>query len=319
MHRRRRLLPVVQRRSPATRRLLRRLLPLAALAFAFAPGASAVLDESDDLVARPDGGLAPEPPSPGARRALLDLYAPVVLLAPGERALPAQVEWYLARSRLVEPEGGGAVIPARLGGRQAPRLKPAPGALGGSADPADWTAYGHVYRAADGGVLVQYWFFYAYNQFHGFGDHEADWEHVTVRVGPEGRPRGAWYSRHDRNAPGVWVAWSALPREGSHPVVLSARGSHASYVRPGTLAWYDEACPTVRPEQAAERGCRVWRSWSGATGGVEDLGSRDAPGVPWLAWPGRWGDEGGVGDDGAGPPGPAFQPGWCSMGSPDCS
>jgi hypothetical protein len=295
-----------------------RLLLLAALAFAVAPGAPAEQDDGEGMLPAPAAGTASEPLDSGARQSLLDLYAPLVLLARGERALPAQVEWYLARSRLERP-GRGAVVTAKAGGREAPRLRPARSALGGSADPADWTVYGHVYRAADGGVLVQYWFFYPFNKFHGFGDHEADWEHVTVRIGPEGRPRGAWYSHHDDNAPGAWIGWSALPREDTHPVVLSALGSHACYARRRDVAWYDEVCPTARPERAEAQGCRVWRSWSGATGGVVDLGTLEEPATSWLAWPGRWGAEGGVGDDGAGPPGPAFQPGWCSRGAAGCS
>ncbi len=243
----------------------------------------------------------------------------MVLLAPGERALPAGVEWYLARARLERPDGP-TVLTASVGEpARTERLRPTPAARSGSALPADWTVYGHAFRAADGGVLLQYWFFYAYNAFHGFGDHDADWEHLTVRIDPAGRPLGAWYARHDENAPGVWTAWESLHREGVHPVVLSARGSHASYSRPDEVNWFDSACPTAEVERAAERGCRVWRTWAGSTGGVADLGSRQAPGARFLLWPGRWGADGGIDDLEGGPPGPAFQPGWCSGGAPSCS
>lgn len=297
--------------SRADRRGVAVLLAAVGLAVAFTPGRSVEVDDGDLMVARAEGGPAAEPLAPWGRRTLLDLYAPLVLLAPGERALPASAEWYMARARVM-PERAGVVVTASTRSRDLPRLKPARSALGGSADPADWTTYGHAYRAADGGVLLQYWFFYPFNKFHGVGDHEADWEHVTVRLGPDGRPRGAWYSRHDWNAPGKWFGWSALEREGTHPVVLSARGSHASYARPGDVAWYDEGCSTVRPERAAARGCHAWRTWSDDAGGLVDLGAVDAPGAPWLGWPGRWGAEG------SGPPGPAFQRGWCSLGAPGC-
>lgn len=253
-----------------------------------------------------------------ARALLLALYAPVVLLAPDEPALPANVEWYLARSRLERPASRGIRLTSLREAGLA-RLRPVRAARGGSADPADWTSYGHVYRARDGGVLVQYWLFFAYNEFHGFGDHEADWEHVTVRLGPRGEPLGAWYARHDENAPGRWFAWDALSREGAHPVVLSARGSHACYARRREVRWFDETCPAERADDAARRGCRVWRTWLGSTGGVVDLGSRREPAVPYLLWPGRWGADGGVGDREGGPPGPAYQPGWCSGGAASCS
>jgi hypothetical protein len=254
-----------------------------------------------------------------ARRVLLDAYAPVVLLAPGERALPTRVEWYLARARLERPQGP-AILTASIGEpARTERLHPMPSARSGSPFPADWTVYGHAYRAADGGVLLQYWFFYAFNSFHGLGDHDADWEHVTVRIDPAGRPLGAWYARHDANAPGVWAPWDSLRREGRHPVVLSALGSHASYAHPTEVSWFDRACPSADVQQAAEQGCRVWRTWVGSTGGVADLGTRDAPGSRYLLWPGRWGADGGIADLEGGPPGPAFQPGWCSGGMPSCS
>ena len=261
---------------------------------------------------------AGEPLSSGGRRALLEAFAPVVLLAPGERSLPTSVEWYLARARLERP--GRPLQQVSLAeAARTERLRPWPAARGGSPLPADWTVYGHAYRAPDGGVLLQYWFFYAYNVFLGFGDHEADWEHLTVRIDPRGRPLGAWYARHDSNAPGVWTPWESLRRDGAHPVVLSARGSHASYARPDEVSWFDSTCPTVRLEQAARRGCRVWRTWVGSTGGVMDFGSLDAPSARFVLWPGRWGADGGIADQEGGPPGPAFQPGWCSGGGPACS
>ena len=37
-------------------------------------------------------------------------------------------------------------------------------------------------RLEDGGVLVQYWFFYPFNDAHWLFDHEGDWEHVAVRL-----------------------------------------------------------------------------------------------------------------------------------------
>ncbi|HET6438393.1 MAG TPA: Vps62-related protein [Anaeromyxobacter sp.] len=290
---------------------------LAAVLAAAAASAPARDAGADLLLDLPTSLVPAEPPAPAERGRLLLTFAPLVLLAPGEDALPANVQWYLARSRLEQPVERGLKA-AGLSPAKPARLRPFPQARGGSKDPADWTIYGHVFPASGGGILVQYWFFYAFNAFHGFGDHEADWEHVTVRVGRDGRPAGVWYSRHDQNAPGVWVPWDALAAEGLHPVVLSARGSHASYARRGEVAWFDDSCPTTSPARARDRGCGVWRTWELSTGGVVDLGSRSAPAAPWLLWPGRWGADGGIGDLEGGPPGPAFQPGWCSGGSPGC-
>jgi len=297
--------------TPEARRARGPVLLLLCAAVALAPASSSEADGTGLVIGSLPAEQATEPFDLGARRALLDAYAPVVLLSQNERALPAHAEWYFAQARLLPGRRGPTAEDARL--------RPQRAALGGSPDPGDWTTYGHVYRAEGGGLHLQYWFFYPYNLFHGVGDHEADWEHVTVHLGPDGRPRGAWYARHDANAPGAWFPWSRLVREGSHPVVLAAAGSHASYANQREVPWYESVCPTTRPARAAARGCRVWRTWSGATGGVVDLGTREAPEVEYLLWPGRWGAEGGIADDGAGPPGPAFQPGWCSRGTPECS
>jgi hypothetical protein len=283
-----------------------------------AAGDSAAGPPVDPTPAATEGARPAEPLTAEGRQVLLEAYAPVVLLSPDERALPTHVEWYLARSWLERP-ARTAVVQASLGQARLPRLRPERSARGGSPDPADWTVYGHAYRAADGGVLLQYWFFYAYNYFLGFCDHDADWEHVTVRLGPAGRPAGAWFARHDANAPGVWVDWPRIRKEGFHPVVLSARGSHASYASPREARWPENLCPTAGIDDAPRRGCQVWRTWLGSTGGIVDLGSRHEPGARFLLWPGRWGTNGGITDPVGGPPGPAFQPGWCTGGASDCS
>jgi hypothetical protein len=68
------------------------------------------------------------------------------------------------------------------------------------------TYHGRVLR--DGGYLVlQYWFFYVFNDwrstFSGINDHEADWELVTVYLADDGgeRPAPRWVaaSCHDHS------------------------------------------------------------------------------------------------------------------------
>jgi hypothetical protein len=150
----------LRRRSPALRILLAGAVLLGLAAAHLASGAPSP-GLAGDLPALLPASLRPsERFGAAARKALLDTYAPVVLLAPGERTLPADVQWYLARSRLEHAPVGG-IVKAAVGAVAPARLRPSPGARGGSEHVADWTVYGHVYRAADGGVLIQYWFFYA--------------------------------------------------------------------------------------------------------------------------------------------------------------
>jgi hypothetical protein len=266
--------------------------------------------------------------------ALLQRYAPVVLLHPDEPALPASAGWILARAQLQEAPGssprvmtasalGALAVLFRPGSTGADtrraRLRMPAEMRGGSADPSDWTVYGHAYRARDGGILLQYWFLYAFNDAFWAFDHDGDWEHVTVKLDGAGRPEGAFYSRHEDSAPGPWFGWAELSREGDHPVVLSGRGTHASYPSPDEAPFWERTCNTADPRDAAARGCTVWRTWTSGERGVENVGERGAPRSPFLAWPGRWGTTGAFGLDTrhAAPPGPAFQHGWCSEGADD--
>jgi len=261
---------------------------------------------------------------------MLVRFAPVVLLHPGEPVHPASTDWLLARAELETAPGReprvlqasilGALATLVVPGTKEPgaRLRPQVAARAGSADPRDWTIYGHAYRAADGDVLLQYWFFYPFNAAYWAFDHDGDWEHVTVRVNPGGRPLGAYYARHEDSAPGPWFGWGELSREGDHPVVLAGRGTHASYPSADEAPFWERLCPERVPERAAAAGCGVWRTAGDGYGGVVNLGERAAPRVPFLAWPGRWGRTGRFGADSRGgpPPGPAFQRGWCSEGAP---
>ncbi len=96
--------------------------------------------------------------------------------------------------------------------------------------------YGHVVR--DGGyVCLQYWFFYAMNDwrstFSGVNDHEADWELITVYLAEQedGSPRPAWvaFSSHDEAGDDLRRRWDdpELEHEGDHPIVYAGAGSHS--------------------------------------------------------------------------------------------
>jgi hypothetical protein len=105
-----------------------------------------------------------------------------------------------------------------------------------------FTYYGRVVRDA-GYVCLQYWFFYAMNDwrstFSGVNDHEADWELVMVYLAEQedAPPRPAWVacSSHDYHGDELRRRWddSELHREGDHPVVFAGAGSHSGAFAPG--------------------------------------------------------------------------------------
>lgn len=116
--------------------------------------------------------------------------------------------------------------------------------------------YGRVVRTATWTAL-QYWFFYAFNDwrsgFHGANDHEADWEQVLVYLDRDeaGQSVPVWaaYAQHDYRGRDLRRRWDdarGLERIGDHPIVYVGAGSHASYFRPGEyLAEQELRLPTV--------------------------------------------------------------------------
>lgn len=102
--------------------------------------------------------------------------------------------------------------------------------------------YGHVVR--DGGyVCLQYWLFYAMNDwrstFSGVNDHEADWELITVYLAEreDGPPEPAWValSSHEHEGDELRRRWDdpELRRQGNHPIAYCGAGSHSGAFIPG--------------------------------------------------------------------------------------
>jgi len=91
------------------------------------------------------------------------------------------------------------------------------------------TIYAHVTRYDDSGdYAIQYWFLYLFN--YRLNEHESDWEQITVRLDEDKEPVDVLYSAHSG---GNASSWSKLEKDGNHPIVYPARGSHANYFRPG--------------------------------------------------------------------------------------
>jgi hypothetical protein len=170
----------------------------------------------------------------------------------------------------------------------------APG-LGQDRGPA---VYGRAVPREGGGAWLQYWMFYpGQDQDRGIlrtGRHEGDWELIQLRVDERGRPKEAVYAQHSG---AERCPWSAVERRDGHPVVYSAHGSHASYLRAGVR---DRMWPD--PNDEARGGGRVVRPRVVRV-------SAESP--AWMRWPGRWGGARArwwVPGEQSSPHGPAFQP-----------
>jgi hypothetical protein len=142
----------------------------------------------------------------------------------------------------------------------------------------------------DEGLVVQYWFFYYFNDWN--NKHEGDWEFVelyfdatSARQALNLSPEKIRVSQHSTAEVKLWTD-AAVEKNGTHPVVYVARGSHANYFRPGLYLGRGEEGRGFGCDDASESGRRV------------QLEARllpdqiDGPNDPyaWLAYKGYWGD-----------------------------
>jgi hypothetical protein len=160
--------------------------------------------------------------------------------------------------------------------------------------------------------VLQYWFFYAYNDWGtghgGVNDHEGDWEMIALFLRGD-EPKYIAYSAHT-GAP-EYHAWNDsdfLKKGGTHPVVYVGCGSHANYFHSTTHEMfgykdfaYGDSAVSIGPDtevpwgKPTNLGVQAWAlNYAGGWGAmVKRFGSSSlAPGAqspvgpPWQF--GRW-------------------------------
>jgi hypothetical protein len=154
------------------------------------------------------------------------------------------------------------------------------------------TTYAHVVSdpAYPRGLALQYWFFYAFNDFN--NKHEGDWELIQLVFDAEGaaqalenEPVSVGYSQHEGAEQADWGDEKLELVDGTHPVVHAAAGSHANY--------FEEALYLGRSAQQGV-GCD---DTSGPTDELRPV-VRTIPSdpaaarrdFPWISYEGRWGE-----------------------------
>jgi hypothetical protein len=212
-------------------------------------------------------------------------FAPVVVLDSRDQYRPASVDWLLAHL----PHGSGPRSQQLASTLSHKHDAFSPEVRSGSQDPRDWATYVHVYPRTDGDINIQYWFFYPYNDGKGLFDHEGDWEHVTVQTDPMGRARALSLAQHRNSRPGVTRPWDAIAKEGDHPIIWSARGTHASYPDPHAHPWFDSVSACTSPTDCSGP---IWKTWD--AGGLVNIGERNAllGQDDAFAYEGLWGGSG---------------------------
>lgn len=94
--------------------------------------------------------------------------------------------------------------------------------------------YAHLDREpGQPGLALQFWFYYYFNHFNDL--HESDWEGMQLTF-PVDTPQQALSSHPDQivvfqHSGGEHTDWDdyRLQKDGTHPVVYSAGGSHATF------------------------------------------------------------------------------------------
>src|SRR5262249_27214391 len=139
-------------------------------------------------------------------------------------------------------------------------------------------------------LALQYWFFYVYNDFN--NKHEGDWEMIqldfdaaTALHALKRQPAEVGYSQHDDAERADWHS-DKLERQGTHPVVYPAAGSHANYYKPalylGRSAAQGVGCDdTNGPSRTLDT--QVVVIPTDKTAYLKQF--------PWLGYQGRWGEK----------------------------
>ena len=154
------------------------------------------------------------------------------------------------------------------------------------------TVYAHVATdpAYAGRLALQYWLFYAYNDWNNL--HEGDWEMIQLDFDAGSaaealakKPASVGYSQHEGAEQATWGDDKLKLVDGTHPVVYPAAGSHANFFDSGlflgssaeqgvgcdnTTGPHDELRPAVAtiPSDPAQARAEF----------------------PWIDFQGRWGE-----------------------------
>ncbi|MGB3328891.1 MAG: hypothetical protein WBA46_08050 [Thermomicrobiales bacterium] len=172
------------------------------------------------------------------------------------------------------------------------------------------TTYAHIVSDGSGQLALQYWFFYVYNDFN--NKHESDWEMMQILfdVGTAEQaltvdPVQVAMAQHGGGETAAWTD-RKLQRDGSHPIVYPAAGSHASQYGAATwLGW---------GENGTGFGCDIttgpFTRVSLTPVLMPNTVSDPASPFAWLTYTGRWGER--KSGEYNGPTGPNTKRAWKS-------
>jgi hypothetical protein len=154
------------------------------------------------------------------------------------------------------------------------------------------TVYAHVATDSShpGRLALQYWLFYAYNDWNNL--HEGDWEMIqlvfdagSARDALAEQPTSVGYSQHEGTEQADWGTDKLQRVGGTHAVVYPAAGSHANFFGEGLFlgssASQGVGCDdTTGPHHDLHPAVNTIPS--------DPAQAREE--FPWIAFEGRWGE-----------------------------
>lgn len=149
--------------------------------------------------------------------------------------------------------------------------------------------YAHIAReTGHSGLVVQYWFFYYFNQFNDV--HEGDWEGMQISFNADAPAQalaaGPSQIALFQHAGGERAEWddTKVQKEDTHPIVYPAAGSHATF--------YDEAVYIQNGKNGSGVGCdNTSEPVTRAEPEPVIVPTHGPPGseYQWLSYLGHWG------------------------------
>jgi len=156
--------------------------------------------------------------------------------------------------------------------------------------PGEWITYAHSFPNDAGGITIQYWRAYMWNDASFLGidvGHGGDWEAVSVHLDARQQPTRVSFLDHT----GIVDGGAAVQWEGTHPLVWSEEGGHSSSPdkhRSRSTRWIRHETWTGGRVTLADG------TTAGASGGLRNVGEKLHPrdGQAFIQYSGLWGAPG---------------------------
>jgi len=151
-----------------------------------------------------------------------------------------------------------------------------------------YNVYGRVDNRHESLIVLQYWFFYPYNNW--YNKHEGDWEMIQIILNKtigDPIPLVATYSYHHDANTSDWINIEKI--NGTHPKVFVAKGGHASY-------WdLSERTYNTKKENVSQTGPKLVLNENYT---LTEMGNS----TDWINFLGTWGEPGSFGTGGPNSP-----------------